>query len=394
MTSQLSRLFAAAITVAVSSTVAPAQTPAQPEDRYLEISIGEKVIVKKGRLADYAGHYAHYAVLAANAYRDYVPDGKNGFAEVQPFDADTYGKQAEYAKRLIESWKVVDSKSGYVPCPNGVGQCLNSSVWASGLNYHILTDSNSVCRKIIVAFRGTDSAIDFVSNFRGLHGSWVKDEYDQVRRDIEAMMKKIVDNPCYRTSTKIIAVGHSLGGGLAQFAAFLNRKIRQVVIFNSSPVTGENDLVPKDVLAIKKGLSIDHVYNRGEALYYARSYYNRGTLRSACDPQIRTIVVDEGPTGIFARHRIGNIAQSMLEWSPEEERTRRPKYTVTRLPIATAADRRNCTAAIPEEEPLDDFAPSPWVTSDPPSSRSAGQNSPLGQHAMAQRQRRMTVAGR
>lgn len=53
---------------------------------------------------------------------------------------------------------------------------------------------------------------------------------------------------------KIIATGHSLGGGLAQFMAYAIPEIDLVYAFNSSPVTAYYDVLSKDRKRIKSML--------------------------------------------------------------------------------------------------------------------------------------------
>ena len=55
-------------------------------------------------------------------------------------------------------------------------------------------------------------------------------------------MNRVASLPCRQGRAQIVSVGHSLGGGLAQFAALATKKgkarIVKVFAFDSSPVTG------------------------------------------------------------------------------------------------------------------------------------------------------------
>lgn len=63
----------------------------------------------------------------------------------------------------------------------------------------------------------------------------------------------------------IHAVGHSLGGGLAQQAGYLSKKIKEVYTFNTSPVTNWTHLRLRGL--VRNGYPIIHrIYNSGEGL--------------------------------------------------------------------------------------------------------------------------------
>jgi dienelactone hydrolase len=68
------------------------------------------------------------------------------------------------------------------------------------------------------------------------------DQYDQVQDHTADFVAAIEWDKCFvRGTTRIIAVGHSLGGGLAQQAAFVEPRIRHVYAFDPSVVTGSTD---------------------------------------------------------------------------------------------------------------------------------------------------------
>ena len=66
-----------------------------------------------------------------------------------------------------------------------------------------------------------------------LRATPVYDQYDQVRDHIGDFVAHIEHDGCFRPgATQITAVGHSLGGGLAQLAAYADPKIRRVYAFD------------------------------------------------------------------------------------------------------------------------------------------------------------------
>jgi hypothetical protein len=89
----------------------------------------------------------------------------------------------------------------------------------------------------LLVFRGTHIPADWISNLRWID-FWlpVEDHYEQTER----VTRSIVDliHARYGASTTIFTAGHSLGGGLAQTAAYAAcGDIRTVFAFDSSPVT-------------------------------------------------------------------------------------------------------------------------------------------------------------
>jgi hypothetical protein len=102
-----------------------------------------------------------------------------------------------------------------------------------------------------ISFRGTDtgslqeSLKDWTSNLYWLlHSTPIITQYD-VLHDALPRMIEFIDQAKGRIS-EFHTVGHSLGGGLAQYAIYrdadLNiRRVKHAFVFNSSPVTGWSD---------------------------------------------------------------------------------------------------------------------------------------------------------
>ncbi|MDO7844860.1 alpha/beta fold hydrolase [Hymenobacter sp. M29] len=80
-----------------------------------------------------------------------------------------------------------------------------------------------------------------VTNWPGL---W--DQYEQARALTPAVVARL--DSAYGGRARIFAVGHSLGGGLAQHAGYTCPRIEKVFAFNSSPLTGYFDLARKERL--------------------------------------------------------------------------------------------------------------------------------------------------
>ncbi|MGY0216240.1 hypothetical protein ACWJJH_02505 [Endozoicomonadaceae bacterium StTr2] len=134
---------------------------------------------------------------------------------------------------------------------------------------HPFADNKSVA---LIVFRGTDAdqREDWTSNFRWFNRYFHSrlDQYDEVR----ILTPKLVDEieRLDDTVDRFIAVGHSLGGGLAQLAGYSTHKITTVIAFNPSPVTGFYDIEDGLRRFNAQNLKIYRAYEHPEALTYPR----------------------------------------------------------------------------------------------------------------------------
>jgi hypothetical protein len=94
---------------------------------------------------------------------------------------------------------------------------------------------------------------------------------------------------------RVVSVGHSLGGGLAQqFAYCLDPpdsvpRVAKVYAFDPSPVTGFFSVDETIRKRNSRGLKIDRIYERGEILAIARSVASALWIPAARNPEIRGI---------------------------------------------------------------------------------------------------------
>jgi Lipase (class 3) len=150
---------------------------------------------------------------------------------------------------------------------------LRAEVWA-----------NPELRQVVVAFGGTagTNLQDWKANFRWiLKPIGTYDEYDLlsdlfVPLFVETFKRKqAFPDGEWLAKAKVVSVGHSLGGGLAQqFSYALNSRggtprVENVYAFDPSPVSGKRGVDNWEKAA--NGLTINRIYNRGEILASVRS---------------------------------------------------------------------------------------------------------------------------
>jgi pimeloyl-ACP methyl ester carboxylesterase len=252
-----------------------------------------------------ARRYAPYAVMAAKAREPLSPEGQRIGKETSFGDSDAA------ARAWIRPWRFEKGQFGPL--------CANSKVGCSGVNglqYHIWSrPQGRICREVAIVLLGTDpgSLGDWLSN---LH--WVlrvlplNDQYDQMQTSTGPIVADIKKNlSCAVTpATRIVAVGHSLGGGLAHQAAYMTGDIRQVYAFNPSPVTGFGD--PDTPAGAGAGVTVDRIYEHGEALAYLRLVQRQIAPPSVCRPEIRTVRFNLIQGNIFRQHSMVELAKSIV----------------------------------------------------------------------------------
>ena len=164
-------------------------------------------------------------------------------------------------------------------CSKNVDSCFNGD----GLFYetYVLRGSEGgYIEKAVVAYRGTESTPDqrfhdWSSNFAAAIGLEPK-QYKLARERLPKLINqlKLEGNP--NKPPLIYAVGHSLGGGLAQQAGYLSGDIKEVYTFNTSPVTNWSYLRMYGL--IERGYPVIHrIYNGGEGLAGIRSIATAST---------------------------------------------------------------------------------------------------------------------
>ncbi len=205
-------------------------------------------------------HIEHYAMLSAVAYID-----------------DSSLRQAKGIK-VPEGCKLILDSTDSV-------EVDSKGVTVKGLRYLVWHWPEE--KQLIIAFRGSGKRLgDWFSNFRWLtrYIPGVHDHYDLVRENISQI---VTDARLIAGSTdQIITTGHSLGGGLAQQAAYGCDAIKTVYAFNPTPVTGFRNVDSQALEKNRQGIFIARVFEHGEILAYMRFGLRQFYKISARDPQI------------------------------------------------------------------------------------------------------------
>lgn len=215
-----------------------------------------------------------------------------------------------------------------------------------GLGIQIWARQGRDCPEMVIAFRGTDfsQSDDWLSNLR-----WITrilplyDQYEQSREHLDRLVARAIKlMGCM--PKKITTVGHSLGGGLAQHAAYAQKSrlgrppVSRVYAFDPSFVTGYYDRAI-DAEAKRKavaGLKIDRIYEHGELLAYPRFVLRHVYPPAACNPQVRLVRFDFLEGSFVAQHNMASLVRKMLA-NTSSPLSRKPISETAILPPAPEA---------------------------------------------------------
>lgn len=227
-------------------------------------------------VVDMAKRYGLMALFAQTAYREDLPIearyqkacSEDGSASGSSDDVLAQMPRQLGAKHGWERWRPQKDRSAASPSP--VKACADEG---NGLFYetYVYRGEDEKITTAVIAFRGTEN----------LKGQWLQDwktnlsaafgfepsQYTFTRTHIPALIEGLrIEGG---SSVRIYAVGHSLGGGLAQQAAYLSESIDEAFVFNASPVTGWTYLVQEGALR-KPYPKIHRITHGGEALELPR----------------------------------------------------------------------------------------------------------------------------
>jgi hypothetical protein len=249
----------------------PKQILVRPPDRnYHPIAV-----IENGSISPQLDGVWQYGLLAATAY----DAGTNH---------STITGLCLYPSRYLPRWKRVAGYSEGLVFPAKPSGRLT----VPGLSYSVWEDTGSSGRaRLALTFRGTDSGDwgDWYSNARWITrlnpATW--DQYQQTH-DLVTLVVPMLKKQ-FGPDVEIISVGHSLGGGLAQHAAYSSPDISTVFAFASSPVTGYRSLDPNENRNNRNGLQIFRINESGEVLANARWFRRKLGPLSTKNPTVYEI---------------------------------------------------------------------------------------------------------
>jgi hypothetical protein len=127
------------------------------------------------------------------------------------------------------------------------------------------------------------------------------------------------------SSTVFVGIGHSLGGGLAQQAAYASPEIQSVFAFNSSPVTGFFTTEKKWRQQNSKHLTIYRIEEEGDILSFIR-FWGGMAIRLKQDkkiyPQRHILRFNfKNQENAIKQHSMEALALSLLKYKPKYNRT-------------------------------------------------------------------------
>lgn len=285
------------------------------------VNVGPALPVS-AKAKDYAALYVPYAMMATAAYaaetdldRHHCPDAALLARPDASGDAAYRHDVRGWIRYLnARGWQCRFGIVGSLPCPpraGGPSKCTP----VGGLQFHVWRRiEHGQCREAVIAFRGTEKNEigDWVSNFRWLYRLAPKfDQYAQIQTHITQIVARIKKNGC--PNATFASAGHSLGGGLAQQAAYADESntIRNVYAFDPSPVTGFFDVSALVREKSTKGLGVDRAYESGEILALPRMIIENIYPPAPCDPRIRTVRFNLLSGLGIAQHSIVNLTKRL-----------------------------------------------------------------------------------
>jgi pimeloyl-ACP methyl ester carboxylesterase len=290
----------------------------QSPDQVIQRTEGEDNFALRQKAGPTAARVLPYALLSEQSYDPRVyaahqvaPRATTCLAG-DPKDCD--GTKDRRAARWLSEWRYLWSCDGPEECKV---RTAGRSEPVGGLGVQVWARKGLRCSEAVIAFRGTmgGNKGDWDSNFHWiLRDLPIYDQYDQVRDHIGDFIGHIERDPCYRPGlTQITTVGHSLGGGLAQLAAYSDARIRRVYAFDPSMVTGFYSVDPPHRDRNVQGQKIERVYELGEILAYGRLIMLHSIPLSPCNPRVVSVRFHVFHGAPIALHSLTDLDNGLLE---------------------------------------------------------------------------------
>lgn len=217
-------------------------------DSTLELHAQERRPVNQPA-AEFAPLLVEYAVLAARAY------------------------PTEQLKRKMAGIQSLPEIPGWFEVSDAPSEILSHTTrrGVGRVTCRVFRSTHRERPELVLAFPGMDLSkfSDWWAALRWItrHVPALDDKFRQVRANTGTLIAWLRDR--YGSHNRLIAVGHSLGGGLAQQAAYATGGFDEVLAFNPTFVTGWFETANEEIRrANAKNLHIFRVYEDGEVLAF------------------------------------------------------------------------------------------------------------------------------
>jgi len=224
--------------------------------KYALIRFGGKT--EKEAIINLSPQFLDFAILSSNIY---------------------YNSDDDPALIELKNWECHSSDSlPGIPKPK-----FKTQIKIGGLKYQVWKKETEGNVTIAIVFKGTTFTFlnDWICNLRWitmnpilkhLFNFLLWDYYQQVQILTPLIIQKMTNDLQSKKNLEFISTGHSLGGGLAQQAAYSTDKIKKVFAFDPSPVTGYKDVLRQTRLQNQIGIQTSRIYHKGEVLAYLRDF--------------------------------------------------------------------------------------------------------------------------
>ncbi|MEE9319407.1 MAG: hypothetical protein V3U76_03080 [Granulosicoccus sp.] len=208
----------------------------------------------------------------------------------------------------------------------------------NGLKFDVWLNRNE--NKVVIAFRGTRFSHwqDWYSNLRWVTRfiPGVNDFYVQTQSFIPQLVTWL--RQTYGDNTELVTAGHSLGGGLAQYAGYNSPHIRMVYGFAPSFVTGYRNIERTKRGQGKTNMLIARVFEHGEILAYVRFFLRKLIALSVDNPEIVELRFNCSNSGAISQHSMGKMAERLTDKLGQELQAGLPRALPRPRVVTTAAE--------------------------------------------------------
>jgi hypothetical protein len=295
----------------------------QPRDQVLVRDPGNRMYKDPAPVAVEAVKEREYAILAANVYV-----GKWGDTIAATSQSGPAMQESNRAACADRQRRLRMPLAGWHPWQQFPSAALVKEAEKTGL-YFEAWETDAASPQLAVVFRGTDGWNDWFSNLRWFF--WLtrfipgyEDQYHMVSRmvgdEFSARVKENAARYQDAKEPKLVSVGHSLGGGLAQHFAYSLKpadrvpKVSHVYAFDPSPVTGWSTVDTTIREKNRSGLNTDRVFEHGEILAYIRLVISYVMPPSAINPAITEIRYNfKESFNPFSSHSMRDLACDLTE---------------------------------------------------------------------------------